>query len=211
MGNLELMIGAEDRPQTRADLEEIRLAGERAAKIVRNLLSFARKSALARSVEDLNELVRATLAWRVNDLRAHEIAVDEEYARELPLILVNREEIQQVVLNLLLNAEHATRATRRPGTVRIRTTCAGGTVSLEIADEGSGVPSDVAARIFEPFFTTKFVDEGTGLGLSVSLGIAEAHGGALTLVPTERGARFQLTLPVAPMPSVDAVRKTVEV
>src|SRR5205085_2388449 len=121
MGNLELMIGAEDRPQTRADLEEIRVAGARAAKIVRNLLAFARKSALDRSVEDLNEIVRATLAWRATDLRANEIALDEHYAAELPLIIVNREEIQQVILNLVLNAEHAMRATGKPGKLQVRT------------------------------------------------------------------------------------------
>jgi PAS domain S-box-containing protein len=201
MGNLELLIDAEDRPQTRAELEEIRGAGERAAKIVRNLLTFARKSALDRSVADLNEIVRATIAWRATDLRAREIALDERYAPELPLIVVNREEIQQVVLNLLLNAEHATRA-NGAGMLHVRTGSADDTVFLEITDEGAGVPRDVAARIFEPFFTTKFVGEGTGLGLSVSLGIAQAHGGSLALMPSERGARFTLTLPVAAMPAV---------
>jgi signal transduction histidine kinase len=201
MGNLELLIDAEDRPETRAELQEIRIAGERAAKIVRNLLAFARKSALDRSVADLNEIVRATIAWRATDLRAHDIALDERYAAELPLIVVNREEIQQVVLNLLLNAEHATRA-NGAGTLHVRTGSVDDMVFLEITDEGKGVPRDVAARIFEPFFTTKFVGEGTGLGLSVSLGIAQAHGGSLALVPSEHGARFALTLPVAAMPAV---------
>ena len=79
---------------------------------------------------------------------------------------------------------------------------------VEIADEGPGIPHETAARIFEPFFTTKFVGEGTGLGLSVSLGIAQAHGGSLALVPSERGARFALTLPVASMASVSARRRT---
>ena len=210
MGNLELMISAEDRPQTRADLEEIRVAGARAAKIVRNLLSFARKSALDRSVEDLNELVRATLAWRSTDLRANDILLDEQYALELPLIVVNREEIQQVILNLLLNAEHATRMAGTSGLLHVRTGTSGGSVFVEIADEGPGIPQQTAARIFEPFFTTKFVGEGTGLGLSVSLGIAEAHGGSLTLVPSEHGARFALTLPVASMPSVSVSEATIE-
>jgi PAS domain S-box-containing protein len=211
MGNLELLINTEDRLQTRADLEEIRVAGERAAKIVRNLLTFARKSALDRSVADLNEIVRATLTWRATDLRTYHIVLDEEYAAELPLILVNREEIQQVVLNLILNAEHATRATERPRTLHVRTGSSGGSVFLEIADDGPGVPREVAARIFEPFFTTKFVGEGTGLGLSVSLGIAQAHGGSLALVPTDRGARFALTLPVASMQPVTVSNETVDV
>jgi PAS domain S-box-containing protein len=211
MGNLELMIGAEDRPQKRRDLEEVQVAGQRAAKIVRNLLSFARKSALDRSVEDLNEIVRATLAWRATDFRANEIGLDEQYTEELPLVIVNREEIQQVILNLVLNAEHATRAAGKGGVLHVRTGTASGTVFVEIADEGPGVPREAAARIFEPFFTTKLVGEGTGLGLSVSLGIAAAHGGALTLVPSERGARFALTLPVASMPSARVDSQTVEV
>jgi len=210
MGNLELMIGAEDRPQTRRDLKEVQVAGERAAKIVRNLLTFARKSALDRSVEDLNEIVRATLAWRATDLRASEIVLDEQYAAELPLIIVNREEIQQVILNLILNAEHASRAAAKPPTLHVRTGATETTVFVEIADEGPGVPREAAARIFEPFFTTKFVGEGTGLGLSVSLGIAEAHGGTLTHVPSERGARFALTLPVASTGSASLVRETAE-
>jgi two-component system NtrC family sensor kinase len=201
MGNLELMIGVEDRPQTRRDLEQVQVAGQRAAKIVRNLLSFARKSALDRSVEDLNEIVRAALAWRANDLRANDIVLDEQYAQELPLVIVNREEIQQVILNLILNAEHASRTLPKGAVVHVRTGASGTGVFVEIADEGPGVPRDAAARIFEPFFTTKFVGEGTGLGLSVSLGIAEAHGGGLALLPSERGARFALTLPVAAMPS----------
>ena len=211
MGNLELMIASEDRPETRAELEEIRVAGARAAKIVRNLLTFARKSALDRSVEDLNELVRSTVAWRATDLRAKDIVLDEHYGAELPLILVNREEIQQIVLNLILNAEHATQAAGTSGTLQVRTGSSVKSVWVEIADDGSGVPPEAAARIFEPFFTTKFVGEGTGLGLSVSLGIAEAHGGSLALVPSARGARFALTLPVASMPSVSVSGETVEV
>jgi PAS domain S-box-containing protein len=198
MGQVELLIGTEDRPGTLQELQQIRVSGERAAKIVRNLLTFARHSALERSVADLNEIVRATVALRSSDLRAANISVDEQYSDELPLIIVNREEIHQVVLNLMLNAEHAVRATRRHGTLRVRTGLGGdpGSVVFEIADDGAGVPQEMASRIFEPFFTTK-LNEGTGLGLSVSLGIAEAHGGSITLLPTERGAHFALTLPMA--------------
>ncbi len=205
MGQVELLIGTEDRPATRVELQQIRHSGERAAKIVRNLLTFARHSALERSVADLNEIVRSTLALRANDLRAANIAVDEDYADELPLIIVNREEIQQAVLNLLLNAEQALRAVRRPGTMRLRTALAEdpGAVMFEISDDGNGVPPEVTSRIFEPFFTTKVSGEGTGLGLSVSLGIAAAHGGTLMLLPSARGARFALTLPMASIPALD--------
>jgi PAS domain S-box-containing protein len=203
MGNLELLIAVEDRAETRDELEQIRATGERAAKIVRNLLTFARRSALERSVADLNEIVRATLAWRTSDLRAAQITVEEQCDDELPLIVVNREEIQQIVLNLLLNAEHAIRATGRPGTIRVHTGPWNEGVVLDISDDGDGVPPDVAHRVFEPFFTTKSVGEGTGLGLSVSLGIAQAHGGSLALVPSDHGARFTLTIPLAPVPSLN--------
>jgi PAS domain S-box-containing protein len=210
MGQVELLIGTEDRPATRVELQQIRHSGERAAKIVRNLLTFARHSALERSVADLNEIVRSTVALRANDLRAAGIAVEEDYAAELPLIIVNREEIQQAVLNLLLNAEQSLRAARRPGTVRVRTALAEepGSVVFEIADDGGGVPQEVASRIFEPFFTTKVSGEGTGLGLSVSLGIAAAHGGSLMLLPSERGARFALTLPMASIQTLDTRETT---
>jgi PAS domain S-box-containing protein len=212
MGQVELLIGTEDRPGTRHDLQQIRRSGERAAKIVRKLLTFARHSALERSVADLNEIVRSTIALRAHDLRAAGIAVAEDYAEELPLIIVNRGEIQQAVLNLLLNAEEALRAARRPGTVRVRTALAAdpGSVLFEIADDGAGVPHEVANRIFEPFFTTRSSaeGEGTGLGLSVSLGIAAAHGGSLVLLPSPRGARFALTLPMSAVQAVTAEEQT---
>jgi PAS domain S-box-containing protein len=169
MGNLELMIGAEDRPQTRRDLKEVQVAGERAAKIVRNLLTFARKSALDRSVEDLNEIVRATLAWRATDLRANEIVLDEQYAAELPLIIVNREEIQQVILNLILNAELASRALAKPGTLHVRTGASEAPCSSD--RRRSRVPRGGGPDL-EPFFTTKVRRRRAGVGELP--GVAEA-------------------------------------
>jgi PAS domain S-box-containing protein len=206
MGQVELLIRMEDRPGQRQELEQIRASGDRAATIVRSLLTFARHSPLERTVSDLNELVRSTLALRASDLRSGNIVVEEEYSEALPLIVVNREEIKRVLLNLLLNAEHAVRATRRSGTLRVRTlpSTDSGSVVFEIADDGPGVPREVASRIFEPFFTTKSSGEGKGLGLSICLGIAEAHGGSLTLLPAERGARFALTLPQAALESLSA-------
>jgi signal transduction histidine kinase len=211
MGHIELLIEAEDRPHTLYELREIRDAGDRAAKIVRNLLTFARRSALERSVADLNEIVRSTLTLRASDVRARNMVIEEHYSNDLPLIIVNREEIQQIVLNLMLNAEHALRATGEPGRIRLTTRVSddADAVVFEIADEGPGIPHDVASRIFEPFFTTKLAGEGTGLGLSVSLGIAEAHGGSLALLPAERGARFALTLPMASMQSLSNADLTV--
>ena len=106
---------------------------------------------------------------------------------------MNREEIQQVLLNLLLNAEHAVigRGTDSVDADRGRDTI----VSVEVHDDGPGVPAAVAGRVFEPFFSTKEVGQGTGLGLSIALGIVESHQGTLRLLPTAAGACFQLALP----------------
>jgi PAS domain S-box-containing protein len=197
LGMTELLLGAERRTDVREDLDRIRTGAQRAAKIVMNLLAFARHSTLERSVEDLNDIVRSTLVLRRVDLRAAKVQVVEEYADELPLVLANREEIRQVVLNLLVNAEHAIQGVNVKGVIRVRTGAAGRSVFVEIADNGPGVSPELAGRIFEPFFTTKPVNQGTGLGLSVSLGIAEAHGGTLATTSTGGGACFVLTLPSA--------------
>ena len=147
---------------------------------------------------DLNEIVRSTVALRAFELKSLGIGLVEHYSLELPLIVVNREEIQQVVLNLLLNAEQAVRGGDRPGDIHIRTGETADAAFVEVADQGPGVPASMASRVFEPFFTTKAVGQGTGLGLSVSLGIAQAHGGSLELLPSDRGACFRLTIPCAP-------------
>ena len=196
IGMSQLLIAIEPREEGRQDLESIRANGERAAMIVRNLLAFVRSSALERSMADLSEVVRSALAMRAYDLHGAGITVDEEYADELPLVEINREEIQQVVLNLILNAEHAVRSTGRPGTIRLTTGQLADLVFLEVVDDGPGVPPVLAGRIFEPFFTTKSVGEGTGLGLSTSLGIAEAHGGSIALQSHDGGASFRLILPM---------------
>jgi CheY-like chemotaxis protein len=110
-------------------------------------------------------------------------------------VLANRDEIQQVILNLLLNAEHAIASSSGRGKINIVTSSAGGYHAVELVDTGPGIPPDLRGRIFEPFFTTKQVGEGTGLGLSISHGIASAHGGSLELHESASGARFRLTLP----------------
>ncbi|HMF92775.1 MAG TPA: ATP-binding protein [Vicinamibacterales bacterium] len=200
MGFTELLIDKERRPEVREDLLQIRTDAGRAAKIVHNLLLFARRETLERSVADLNEIVRSTVALRAFDYRTRQLALQQELSSEVPLIVANRAQIQQVLVNLLLNAEQAVRASNQPGTVTVCTGRLNGAAFVDIADSGPGVPAGTAGKVFEPFFTTKPVGEGTGLGLSVSLGIAEAHGGSLQLVPSARGACFRLTLPAAALP-----------
>ena len=143
----------------------------------------------------MNDIVKTTLALKSYEFGTANIRLFESYADGLPPVLVNPEKIQQVVLNLILNAEQAMRAARRGGTLTVTTNLVEAMVTIEIDDNGPGVPAVLARRVFEPFFSTKEVGEGTGLGLSIALGIVEAHGGLLTLVPTEVGACFCLSLP----------------
>jgi PAS domain S-box-containing protein len=197
LGFTELLIDAEERPELRRDLEHVRLEAIRAGKIVRNLLAFVRRSSTERSVASANEIVKTTLALRSYEFGTANIRLFESYADRLPPVVANPEEIQQVILNLIMNAEQAMRSAHRGGTLTVTTNDVGGMVTIEIRDSGPGVPPALAGRIFEPFFSTKDVGEGTGLGLSIAMGIAEAHGGSLMLVPTDTGACFRLSLPAA--------------
>jgi two-component system NtrC family sensor kinase len=197
LGFTELLIDAEERPELRRDLEQVRSEAIRAGKIVRNLLAFVRRSSSERAVASVNEIVKTTLALRSYEFGTANIRLFESYADHLPSVVVNPEEIQQVILNLIMNAEQAMRAAHRGGTLTVTTNLVDEMVTIEIRDNGPGVPPALAGRVFEPFFSTKEVGEGTGLGLSIAMGIAEAHGGSLTLVPTDTGACFCLSLPAA--------------
>ena len=200
IGRTELLIESENREEHLRDLEQVRTDGYRAARIVRSLMSFVRRSNRERTPTDLNEIAQSALASRAQELHAADISVREVYAPALPHPVVNREEIQQALVSLVVNAEQAIRSTGKPGTIEMRTHASGDSVLVEVADDGPGVPTGLEGRIFEPFFTTKEVGQGTGLGLSISLGIAEVHGGTLVFVPGGPGARFRLTLPSTPVP-----------
>jgi PAS domain S-box-containing protein len=196
VGCVELLI--EERKATGQELQDLQLVRQEAARagqIVRNLLSFVRRSSPERSVADLNQIARATAALREQHLRDRNIRVVLELHPGVLPILVNREEIQQIVLNLVLNAEHA--IGEESGTITIRTNAGEHAHRLEVTDDGPGIPAELRGRVFEPFFTTKDVGQGTGLGLSIALGIATAHGGSLEVEDggPRPGVTFVLTLP----------------
>lgn len=194
LGSAEVLL--EEQAQSgRRELELVRREAGRAAQIVRNLLSFIRRTAPDRAAIDLNAIVTATAELRQYHLERSNIALDIAlHPAPLP-VFVNKEEIQQIVLNLVLNAEQALEP-QRGGRITVRTFGHSRHQVLEVADDGPGISKELRGRIFEPFFTTKDVGEGTGLGLSISHGIAYAHGGSLELCPNPaRGACFRLMLP----------------
>lgn len=188
---------------TRRDLEAIHNAAERAARIVRNLQTFARKRHTTRTMVDLNHVVRDTLALRAYEQRVANVVILEALASGLPPVFADPHQIQQVLLNLIINAEQAMISAHGRGTLILRSwhepesDC----VRLEVSDDGPGIPADVQAKIFDPFFTTKEVGKGTGLGLTVAYAIAQEHGGSLSVAALTghagaRGAAFTLELPV---------------
>ncbi len=197
LGFSELLIESERRRSTRRDLERVRSEAERAGKIVGNLLAFVRRTSTERAEADFNELVSGAVAIRAYELKTRNIDLVESYAAGLGAVRVNREEVRQILINLILNAEHAMQRAHGGGRLVVRTRGTVSEVFVEIADDGPGIPPQIAGQIFEPFFTTKSVGEGTGLGLPISVGIAEAHGGSLALVPSAAGACFRLTLPAS--------------
>ena len=195
VGSVELMLEERPSPAMLRDLELVRREGMRAGQIVRNLLSFVRRSAPDRAPSDLNEIVATTVQVREFHLQQNNIAISASLHKGPLQVLANREEIQQIVLNLLLNAEQAIQVSGRGSRITIRTYKAGRQYVMEVADDGPGISAQVRGRVFEPFFTTKEVGEGTGLGLSISHGIAAAHGGTLELCDVDAGACFRLLLP----------------
>ena len=204
----------------RRGIEVILGEAERAARIVRNLLTFARKRQSTRSLIDLNQVARETLALRAYEQRITNIEVITALASGLPSVFADKHQIQQVLLNLVINAEHAMISAHGRGSLVIRSwhDPERDSVVLEVSDDGPGVAPEVKTKIFDPFFTTKEVGKGTGLGLTVAYAIVQEHGGRIRVeAPLDGGASFVIELPVMiteqpvkpsrpPRPSMEAVQ-----
>jgi PAS domain S-box-containing protein len=199
MGYSQLLLGRALTPAQAADGRLIFQEAERAARIVRNLLFFARSSRMERRVVDLNEIVERALALREYELRLENIHLERELALDLPPVLADAPQIQQAILNLLVNAEYAVRQSGPGGAITVRTRrAAPGRVALQISDSGAGIPAEILPRIFDPFFSTKPPGAGTGLGLSITFSIIQDHDGQISAESQPgRGAKFTVELPVA--------------
>ena len=184
---------------TRRGVEVILGEADRAARIVRNLLTFARKRQSTRAMIDINEVVLETLSLRAYEQRVTNIEVVTALASGLPQVFADAHQIQQVLLNLVINAEQAMVSAHGRGAIVIRTwhDAERDAVALEVGDDGPGVPEEAKSKIFDPFFTTKEVGKGTGLGLTVAYAIVQEHGGRIRVETPPRGAAFVVELPVS--------------
>lgn len=182
---------------TRAVADKIRAAAERCARIVKTFLSMARQRKPEQSVLSLNAVLNDCLEMLAYGLRTAGVTVEKQLAADLPSISGNADQLHQVFLNLIVNAQQAMEAQSGPRRLRIVSCRHEGKVCVRIIDNGPGISPAIRSRIFDPYFTTKPPGGGTGVGLAVSLGIVESHSGSLTVdCPPEGGAVFQVLLPV---------------
>jgi two-component system NtrC family sensor kinase len=189
-------------PRLREPVGVIRQEAERAAAIVRNLLSFARKQEPRRRPVPLSRALESCLALLRNEFLASRVETILEVEPDLPPIQADPTELQQVFLNLLTNAAHAIAGARQPGRVTIRARASGDLVLVEVEDDGPGIPPGQVEHVFEPFFTTKPRGEGTGLGLSIAGGIVRELGGRIGVrAGSAGGACFGIELPAAQGPA----------
>ena len=180
-------------------IQKLRDAADRCARIVKTFLAMARQTGPRRNIVQINELIEGALDMTAYGLRTADIQLEQNLDPALPAIEADEDQIVQLLINLIINAQHALEAqtAERRLAIGTRLDVAQRMAVIEVVDNGPGVPAEVAARIFEPFFTTKGVGEGTGLGLSVCKGMVEAHGGTLTLHETMGGgATFRATFPL---------------
>lgn len=207
MGSAELLFRQADLPdRARKGLERIMKESVRCGGIVRNLLTFAREHEPVWGPVDLNKALRETCELMTYRLRSTNVQIVEDYAQSLPLIHGDAHHLQQVFLNLIINAQQAMEESEER-TVLLRTRLVvkpkaeepgpGSLVQAMIRDTGPGIPQAILTRIFDPFFTTKAPGKGTGLGLSLSHGIVAAHKGRLYAESEEgQGASFYVEIPV---------------
>ncbi len=193
------MLLEQDLPENiRDDVKIIAEGGARVAEIVKRMLTFARQTVPVKTSVNINEVIESTLELQNYALRTSNIEVEKDFDPELPWLSVDPGQLQQVFLNLIINAQYAMRKAHGKGKLAITTETTGDKVRIIFTDDGPGIPLEVIDKLFQPFFTTKEPGEGTGLGLSLSRSIILDHGGAINVVSKPgQGASFIIELPLS--------------
>ena len=195
LSQLLLESGVPD--EMKDDITAISKEGQRAAEVVRNLLSFARSHTLSISSTDINVVIKEVLKLRAYEHNVNNITVTTNLSPDLSEIMTDRFQMQQVFLNIILNAEHAMIESNGRGNLTVTTEQLNDIIKISFTNDGPTIPPDIINRIFDPFFTTKDVGKGTGLGLSICYGIVTKQGGRIYAQSQEgKGATFIVELPV---------------
>jgi len=197
MGFSQLLLARDLDEQTERDIDTIHTEAERAAKIVQNLLSFARRKHADKELANLNDLLARVLELRTYDLQVKSIDLDMQLDPKLPQTMVDANQIQQVFLNVIINAEQSMLSGSDQRTLTVRTERRKGVLRVSFQDNGPGIEKETLRRIFDPFFTTKEVGEGTGLGLTICYGIIDDHNGRIWAESEPgKGSTFIIELPI---------------
>jgi len=213
LGQAELLRESLTDPEHARRAEKIENAAERCVRIVRNFLTLARQRTPTRSAIALADVVEGAVELLAYELRSEGVEVTVDVAADLPALVADGHQLQQVLVNLLANAQHAMRRQARPRRLSIvaRHDATRQKIVIRVRDSGAGIPAPILAQIFEPFFTTKPVGEGTGLGLSLCRGMVEDHGGTIGVESVlGEGTTFTLELPAAPADAAAASAETRE-
>jgi len=200
IGLSQLIMDGDVPDDIKEDVGTIYSEAQRAAGVVKNLLTFARKHAPVRQLTQINRTIEDVLKLRAYEHRINNIQVNTHFDPELPETMVDHFQLQQVFLNVILNAESAMLEAHNKGTLTITTEKVNNTIKVSLGDDGPGIAKENLSRIFNPFFTTKEVGKGTGLGLSICYGIVTAHGGRIyARSELGRGATFVVEFPLVPI------------
>ena len=189
-------LGRDDPDVTEAREAASRIVKDvtRAADIIGRISLLFKKGALQRELVDVNELIREMIVLLRSEANRYSISIRTELAEDLPKVMADRVQLQQVFMNLMLNGIDAMKGTTGGGELTIKSEAGDGQLLISVSDTGVGLPPEQAEQIFKAFFTTK--DNGTGMGLPISRSIIESHGGRLWAAGASgRGATFQFTLP----------------
>jgi signal transduction histidine kinase len=181
------------------DIECINEEAKRAAGIVKNVLLFARNKPDDTGSSSVNEVLTDVLRLREYEQKANNIKVNTRLEEHLPYIPIDNGQLQQVVLNIISNAEAAIKETNRPGLITVITERVNNHINITFKDNGCGIKKNIMPRIFDPFFTTKDIGKGTGLGLSICYSIIIKHGGKINVSSqVNEGATFTIRMPIVP-------------
>ncbi len=198
IGFSQLLMRSDVTDDIRDDLQVIDSEAQRVAKIVAGLLTFARKRQPDGECVDTNAIISRALELRSYEMEVNNIQVITRLAPDLPQTMADASQLQQVFLNIILNAEKAMIEAHNKGKLLIKTEKIDGSIRVSFADDGPGISPENLDRVFDPFFTTREVGEGTGLGLSICHGIIAAHKGRIYAESESgKGATFVVELPIA--------------
>lgn len=197
IGFADLLLNRSLPVDIREDIETISKASQRVSDILRRMLTFARQYKPERKYLDINEILENTIGIRAYTMETSNIHVTRQLEPELPMTMIDGGQIQQVFLNIIINAEQSMKLAHNNGNLIVKTEKVNGTINISFKDDGPGISREDLQQIFDPFFSTKEVGQGTGLGLSICHGIISEHGGGI-YAESELGSgtTFTVELPI---------------